>query len=113
MAHSFIPPALILLKKMRKSWTTCPGNWVLKPFGYRWTDPGKTKGYGYRFYPDKLQGEGFFLAVLRKKEGKIRVQRTKERRESPGKKEESHLRKFLPDENLQFHRIQEWTHAMP
>jgi 16S rRNA C967 or C1407 C5-methylase (RsmB/RsmF family)/NOL1/NOP2/fmu family ribosome biogenesis protein len=73
----------------------------------------KTKGYGYRFYPDKLQGEGFFLAVLRKKEGKIWVQRTKERRESPGKKEESHLRKFLPDENLQFHRIQEWTHAMP
>jgi 16S rRNA C967 or C1407 C5-methylase (RsmB/RsmF family)/NOL1/NOP2/fmu family ribosome biogenesis protein len=24
-------------------------------------------GYGYRFYPDKLKGEGFFIAVFRKK----------------------------------------------
>ncbi len=25
--------------------------------------------YGYRFYPDKVQGEGFFIAAMRKKEG--------------------------------------------
>ena len=25
--------------------------------------------YGYRFYPDKLKGEGFFIAVIRKREG--------------------------------------------
>jgi NOL1/NOP2/fmu family ribosome biogenesis protein/23S rRNA U2552 (ribose-2'-O)-methylase RlmE/FtsJ len=27
------------------------------------------QGYGYRFYPDKLKGEGFFIACLQKKEG--------------------------------------------
>jgi 16S rRNA C967 or C1407 C5-methylase (RsmB/RsmF family)/NOL1/NOP2/fmu family ribosome biogenesis protein len=70
-------------------------------------------GYGYRFYPDKLKGEGFFLAVLRKKDGKEWSQRLKEKREAPTKKEESYLRKLLPDENLQFLRIGEWTHAMP
>lgn len=27
------------------------------------------KCYGYRFFPDKVRGEGFFIAVVRKKEG--------------------------------------------
>ena len=27
------------------------------------------KGYGYRFYPDKLQGEGFFITCMQKKDG--------------------------------------------
>src|SRR6202022_2110984 len=26
-------------------------------------------GYGYRFFPDKVRGEGFFIACLQKKEG--------------------------------------------
>lgn len=30
---------------------------------------GKKGGWGYRFYPDKLKGEGLFLSVLRKEEG--------------------------------------------
>jgi 16S rRNA C967 or C1407 C5-methylase (RsmB/RsmF family)/NOL1/NOP2/fmu family ribosome biogenesis protein len=30
---------------------------------------GQTGGYGYRFFPDKLKGEGFFLAAWRKKGG--------------------------------------------
>jgi len=29
----------------------------------------ESKFYGYRFYPDKLKGEGFFIAAIRKKEG--------------------------------------------
>jgi len=29
----------------------------------------KHNGYGYRFYPDKLKGEGFFIAALKKKDG--------------------------------------------
>ncbi len=29
----------------------------------------KNNAYGYRFYPDKLKGEGFFIAAFRKKEG--------------------------------------------
>jgi 16S rRNA C967 or C1407 C5-methylase (RsmB/RsmF family)/NOL1/NOP2/fmu family ribosome biogenesis protein len=30
------------------------------------TQSDKTRAYGYRFYPNKLKGEGFFMAVLRK-----------------------------------------------
>jgi len=30
---------------------------------------GKKGGYGYRFYPDRLKGEGFFLAAVRKEDG--------------------------------------------
>jgi len=29
----------------------------------------KLNGYGYRFYPDKVKGEGFFIAALKKKDG--------------------------------------------
>jgi 16S rRNA C967 or C1407 C5-methylase (RsmB/RsmF family)/NOL1/NOP2/fmu family ribosome biogenesis protein len=31
---------------------------------------GKTGSIGYRFYPDRLQGEGFFLAAMRKEYGR-------------------------------------------
>lgn len=30
---------------------------------------GKKGGFGYRFYPDKVKGEGFFIACVRKKDG--------------------------------------------
>jgi 16S rRNA C967 or C1407 C5-methylase (RsmB/RsmF family)/NOL1/NOP2/fmu family ribosome biogenesis protein len=33
------------------------------------TVSGKHRAYGYRFYPDKLKGEGFFIAALQKQEG--------------------------------------------
>ncbi len=33
------------------------------------TVSAKHKAYGYRFYPDKVQGEGFFIAVFCKKDG--------------------------------------------
>lgn len=31
------------------------------------TESNKHHGFGYRFYPDKIKGEGFFVAVLQKK----------------------------------------------
>jgi 16S rRNA C967 or C1407 C5-methylase (RsmB/RsmF family)/NOL1/NOP2/fmu family ribosome biogenesis protein len=33
------------------------------------TVSSETAAYGYRFYPDRLKGEGFFMAVFRKKTG--------------------------------------------
>ena len=33
------------------------------------TNSSKNNFYGYRFYPDKLKGEGFFIAALQKKDG--------------------------------------------
>ena len=77
------------------------------------THSEKTNGYGYRFYPDKLNGEGFFLAALRKKDGNEWASKAKEKIEILGKKEEAFLRKWLPDEDLLFVRMQEWTHALP
>jgi NOL1/NOP2/fmu family ribosome biogenesis protein len=73
----------------------------------------KANGYGYRFYPDKLKGEGFFLAVLRKKEGTARLPDSRQKPEWPDKKEETLLRKFIPDQNLRFIRIGEGIHVLP
>ncbi|HEY4155509.1 MAG TPA: hypothetical protein VGM24_08775, partial [Puia sp.] len=56
---------------------------------------------------------GFFLAVLRKKDGTEWISKGKDRREMPNKNETARLRKFIPDESLQFIRLQEWTHVMP
>lgn len=39
---------------------TVPAEW-----GIVQTQSDKTNAYGYRFYPDKVKGEGFFMAVLR------------------------------------------------
>ncbi len=36
------------------------------------TESEKKKGYGYRFYPHLLKGEGFFLSCFRKKDGFVR-----------------------------------------
>ncbi|MFL5753761.1 MAG: methyltransferase RsmF C-terminal domain-like protein [Bacteroidia bacterium] len=36
-------------------------------WGIRETTSEKQKAYGYRFYPDKVKGEGFFIACFRKK----------------------------------------------
>lgn len=83
-----------------------------KSWGIIETFSEKTNAYGYRFYPDKLSGEGFFLAALRKKEGKEESRKIKGKVESLNKKEETLLRNFLPDEELRFIRVEEWTHAL-
>lgn len=38
------------------------------------TTSGKAKAFGYRFLPDKLRGEGFFIACFRKKDGEPRAE---------------------------------------
>ncbi|MBE7176138.1 MAG: hypothetical protein INR69_07025 [Mucilaginibacter polytrichastri] len=43
------------------------------------------KAYGYRFYPHKLRGEGFFLAAFRKKEGENSPLKTNRSKEKPAK----------------------------
>jgi len=46
----------------------------------------KEKGYGYRFYPDKVKGEGFFIAAFKKKSfdieknNEIKNQKSKDKR---------------------------------
>ncbi|HVY73781.1 MAG TPA: hypothetical protein VG890_03070 [Puia sp.] len=69
-------------------------------------------GYGYRFYPDKLKGEGFFIAVLRKKDGTTGTAAAiREKPDYANKKEQEALRKYLPEESLAFIRIPDGIHA--
>jgi 16S rRNA C967 or C1407 C5-methylase (RsmB/RsmF family)/NOL1/NOP2/fmu family ribosome biogenesis protein len=37
------------------------------------------KAYGYRFYPDKVKGEGFFISVFKKEEGTFTTKEVKSR----------------------------------
>jgi 16S rRNA C967 or C1407 C5-methylase (RsmB/RsmF family)/NOL1/NOP2/fmu family ribosome biogenesis protein len=73
----------------------------------------KEKNYGYRFYPDKLNGEGFFLAAVRKKESTLETPKARAPRGKLGRKEQMLLRKFIPDENLEFIPINEGVHIIP
>ena len=52
---------------------------------------------GYRFYPDKLEGEGFFLSCFRKKNETPGKRLKLERPEKPGAKEEAIIRSWLKE----------------
>ena len=54
------------------------------------------KAYGYRFYPDKLKGEGFFIAVFKKKTGVDTVRLKEQILPQPSKKELQMIDSFLP-----------------
>lgn len=45
--------------------------------------PGDSSAYGYHFYPHRIEGEGFFIGVVRKPEGALGTSR-KEKRRKPG-----------------------------
>lgn len=57
---------------------------VASDLGIVETQSSTNQAFGYRFYPDKVQGEGFFTAVIQKKKGKtypfrgFKPQRTKD-----------------------------------
>jgi 16S rRNA C967 or C1407 C5-methylase (RsmB/RsmF family)/NOL1/NOP2/fmu family ribosome biogenesis protein len=55
--------------KLEKSWSIIE------------TESEKFKAYGYRFYPDKLKGEGFFIAAFRKKELETGSRQSRERKQ--------------------------------
>ncbi len=62
------------------------------------TQSDKYKNVGYRFYPDKVKGEGFFIAVLKKKSeslGSIVTQKNKI--EIPTAKEMEVIKKYVKE----------------
>lgn len=73
--------------------------------------------YGYRFYPDKLDGEGFFIACLRKVDGgeySAPASRKKTVPEKLSRAEEARVREWVrPDEAVAFFRHQEQINALP
>jgi 16S rRNA C967 or C1407 C5-methylase (RsmB/RsmF family)/NOL1/NOP2/fmu family ribosome biogenesis protein len=76
---------------------------------------GSKGAYGYRFYPHRLMGEGFFIACLRKNGGGIFTPPRKTSfPERPGKKEQESLRNWvLSSSPLAFFVHQQQVHALP
>src|SRR5690606_34382548 len=53
--------------------------------------------YGYRFYPDKVEGEGFFLAAFQKpKDGSMHFNATKNKLSTPSRAEMEIIQPWLP-----------------
>lgn len=76
---------------------------------------GKKGAWGYRFYPDKLQGEGFFIACLRKTDGGAFTPKRKTNApERISKKDQEIAQPYIrTDSPLFFFRHQEQIHALP
>jgi 16S rRNA C967 or C1407 C5-methylase (RsmB/RsmF family)/NOL1/NOP2/fmu family ribosome biogenesis protein len=76
---------------------------------------GIQKTWGYRFYPDRLHGEGFFIGALRKNGGgSYDPPRRMQQPERPGRKVLESLRDWVkPDANLFFFRHTEQLKAVP
>jgi 16S rRNA C967 or C1407 C5-methylase (RsmB/RsmF family)/NOL1/NOP2/fmu family ribosome biogenesis protein len=77
-------------------------------WGIEETLSDKHKCYGYRFYPHKVKGEGFFIACFKKKEqtGEAQIKRAKEVKTN--QKNEDLIKKWLkPSENLTILNLQD------
>jgi 16S rRNA C967 or C1407 C5-methylase (RsmB/RsmF family)/NOL1/NOP2/fmu family ribosome biogenesis protein len=76
---------------------------------------GKKGAWGYRFYPDKTKGEGFFIACLRKIEGgSFAPPRKTNAPERISKKEQELLPTWIrPEQPFFYFKHQEQLHALP
>ncbi len=71
-------------------------------------------GPGYRFWPDKLKGEGFFIACFRKTNGEEEsFFKTKKKPEQLNKKEKDIVEKWIKTEGLEFIKHQDTVYAWP
>ena len=68
---------------------------------------------GYRFYPDKIKGEGFFLACFRKKEGSQTAKLRGAKPEMISTKERNVIEPWIEDRDVQFIRFREQIAAIP
>jgi 16S rRNA C967 or C1407 C5-methylase (RsmB/RsmF family)/NOL1/NOP2/fmu family ribosome biogenesis protein len=76
----------------------------------------KANGYGYRFYPDKVKGEGFFITAVQKKNGNdFYFPRSKKTNsEKLTKNEEAIVRKWISDNaDVVFFKKNEFVYALP
>ena len=77
--------------------------------------------YGYRFYPDKVSGEGFFLAVLRKdgeaesllRNTPMRSAKSNQSTERISKTAEKQLSRWIRDGSVQYVAVGEAIHGIP
>ena len=77
---------------------------------------GEKGGYGYRFYPDKVKGEGLFIGCVQKNDGGNYV-RPRSKRAAPerlNKKEEDLVRNWVEtDYPLSFFRHEDHCYGFP
>jgi len=76
---------------------------------------GKKEGYGYRFYPHQLKGEGFFIAAVRKGDGAhFAPPRKISQPDKPSRQHLETVQKWIaPPGPLGFFTHQEQIHALP
>jgi NOL1/NOP2/sun family putative RNA methylase len=67
------------------------------------TQSDKHKNYGYRFYPDKVKGEGFFIAMFKKNnESNGRASNSKNKIDQPSAKEIDVIKKYLKQNVVEY-----------
>jgi NOL1/NOP2/sun family putative RNA methylase len=83
--------------------------------GWKITEAISEKGnHGYRFWPDKVKGEGFFLACFQKKEGENEsMTKSKKRPEPVTKKEMEFVERWLEKEGRVFIKHLTTVYAWP
>ena len=59
------------------------------------TISSNTQSSGYRFYPDRIKGEGFFIAVFQKKTAEHPVRLKEQLLSIPSKQEQQQIRSFM------------------
>ncbi|HET6996433.1 MAG TPA: RsmB/NOP family class I SAM-dependent RNA methyltransferase, partial [Chitinophagaceae bacterium] len=69
--------------------------------------------YGYRFWPDKIKGEGFFIACFRKKGGEETERKLKAKMMNPGKKELEAICKWIRMGDHELARYENTIYAWP
>lgn len=70
-------------------------------------------GGGYRFWPDKIKGEGFFLACFRKQEGEGPSFKPRKKPALLTGAETALVKKWIDTEEVQFIRNQQTVYAWP
>jgi 16S rRNA C967 or C1407 C5-methylase (RsmB/RsmF family)/NOL1/NOP2/fmu family ribosome biogenesis protein len=77
---------------------------------------GESKGgaYGYRFWPDKIKGEGFFIACFKKTEGGESISRIiKSKIDESSKQEIAIIEKWIKKNNYRFIKHEDTVYAWP
>jgi len=85
---------------------------VPENFGVISINSSKQKANGYRFFPDKVKGEGFFIAALRKKESTETVRQAKFKSTNDKKVAQQAGYLLNPDDLVYIHTDNEQVSAM-
>ncbi len=87
---------------------------VSNDWGIVETTSANNQATGYRFYPDKIKGEGFFIAAFRKKDGEgIDIRPPKNKMQQASSKEVSIVSSFVQSKDLHFIKWEDNMLALP